>query len=170
MAHNGAWCSVFLSELRAIKLAVESYLTENLQNSQINIFSDSKSAIDAIKGGISSSKMVQSCWEALKKLDLKSAWALNLVKGHSGNQGNSIADLLAKQAAAKPAIGPSPFLPIPQNIIHKQIRKFTINNWKEYWIQRPDCRQTKLWLPEPNLKHSKDLLNLPRSEFGLLTR
>jgi ribonuclease HI len=170
MAHNGSWYSVFLSELRAIKLAVEKYLAENTSNVQVNIFSDSKSAIDAIKGEKSSSDMVQSCWKVLKQLDAQVEWTLNWIKGHSGNQGNSTADLLAKKAAAATAIGPSPFLPIPENIVRKQIQKFTCSNWKQYWLNRPDCRQTKLWLPEPNLKLSKDLLNLPRMEFGLLTR
>ena len=64
----------------------------------------------------------------------------------------------------------NPLLPNPPNIIRKNIRKFSISNWKQYWSSRPDCRQTKLWLPEPNFKHSKDILILSRTELGLLTR
>jgi ribonuclease HI len=170
MAHNGTWYSVFLSELRAIKLAVQHYLSENTDNTQVNIFSDSKSAIDAIRGIHSSSHMVQSCWDVLQSLDQKTQWTLNWIKGHAGNQGNSTADLLAKQATSQTSMGPSPLLPIPSNIIKKQIKKFSISNWRQYWTGRPDCRQTKLWFPEPNQKHSKDLLNLSRDEFGLLSR
>ena len=64
----------------------------------------------------------------------------------------------------------NPLLPNPPNIIRKNIRKFSISNWKQYWSSRPDCRQTKLWLPEPNFEHSKYILILSRTELGLLTR
>ncbi len=35
---------------------------------------------------------------------------------------------------------------------------------------RLDCRQTKLWFPNPNQKESKNILNLNKNDFGLITR
>jgi len=49
------------------------------------------------------------------------------------------------------------------------------NTWVEgekykQTLSRPDCRQTKLWFPTPNLKKSKTILMKTREELGLLTR
>ena len=77
-----------------------------------------------------------------------------------------MAVLLAKKPTAAVAVSPNPFLPIPLHFILMQIWKFSISNWKEYWSGRPDCKQTKLWLPKPYPNISKDLLNLALLEFG----
>ena len=43
-------------------------------------------------------------------------------------------------------------------------------NWETYWNGRIDCRQTKLWFPAPNPKISKEIMNLNKIDFGLITR
>jgi len=60
---------VFLSEVRAIALALEKVLTEKIQTKTINIYSDCTSAIAAILGPKSTSKTVQHCWSLLKTID-----------------------------------------------------------------------------------------------------
>ena len=62
-----------------------------------NIYSDCRSAVEAILGGYSTSREVQGCWSALKVLDESTKWSLSWVKGHARNHGNEMVDMLAKQ-------------------------------------------------------------------------
>ena len=81
-----------------------------------------------------------------------------------------MADLLAKQALKSVVVGPQPIHPIPVSVINRQLGSLTCRKWTEYWLNRRDCRQTKLWFPEPNKKLANQLLELPRQDFGMVTR
>jgi len=98
-AAGGQYSSVFLSELRAIELSVLKFTQNESWSGRVNIFSDSVSAIQAIKAPYTSSKTVSDCWRALKLLDEKGSWSLTWVKSHNGIPGNEAADKLAKQGA-----------------------------------------------------------------------
>jgi ribonuclease HI len=170
LGYNGKYYTVYLSEIRAITLAVEKLLTEELPHKIVNIYSDCQSAIEAILGPKSRSKTVQQCWSLLQQLDSKHRWSLTWVKAHVGIKGNESADKLAKQATQLTFNGPQPLLPISPNHIRNAIINFSIINWDTYWNCRTDCRQTKLWFPSPNYKESKQILNLSKNDFGLITR
>jgi len=77
---------------------------------------------------------------------------------------------MAKAGTKLPTIGPQPWLHVPLKTIAKLVKQYTLEKWDQYWTRRPDCRQTKLWLPTPDQKLSKHIMNLSREEFGLLTR
>jgi len=171
IANNGPMYTVFLSEVRAIYLAVQNFLHSPPTNTtKVHIFSDSTSAIQAIKHPTTTSKLIRQTWQALKKLDATYAWSLGWVKGHAGNQGNEEADTLAKAGTKLGVIGPPPFIPIPYNYVKNSIKKLTLQNWTSYWLNRPDCRQTKLWFPKPDLKKSKLIMSKSRTEVGLIIR
>jgi ribonuclease HI len=98
MSYNGETFTVFLSEVRAIALAIERALAEKVPTPNINIYSNCTSAIAAILGPCSTSKTVQHCWSMLTQLDKAYKWSLSWVKAHVGISGNESADLLAKRA------------------------------------------------------------------------
>ena len=58
------------------------------------------------------------------------------VPGHSGIEGNEKADELARQGSAAVSYGPEPFIPIPQSLCDKALRKWTrselARHWKDY--------------------------------------
>jgi ribonuclease HI len=167
LSYNGQKYTVFLSEIRAITLAIERIIWEKIPNMVVNIYSDSQSAIDAILNIKSNSKAIHQCWEKLKQLDKTHQWSLSWVKAHVGLKGNELADKLAKKGTRFRQVSKLPIAPI---FTIKEIVKFTMANWDTYWNGRVDCRQTKLWLPAPNLKISKEILKLNKSDFGLITR
>ncbi len=158
MSYNGKNFTVFLSEVRAIALAIEKVLAEKIPTTTINIYSDCTSAIAAILGSHSTSKTVQHCWSLLNKLDKAYKWSLSWVKAHVGISGNETADMLAKRATQ--LRNGDPKLPTAPILIKNQITKFSHANWTTYWEGRGDCRQTKLWLPPLILKNLKTYLDL----------
>jgi hypothetical protein len=166
MSYNGRTFTVFLSEVRAIALAIEKILTEKIQTKIINIYSDCTSAIAAILGTRSTSKTVQHCWSLLRQLDKSYKWSLSWVKAHVGIRGNESADLLAKRATKMTSNDPN--LPTAPIHIKNAIVKFSLANWDTYWNGRCNCRQMKLWFPSPNTKESKNILRLNRQDFGLI--
>jgi hypothetical protein len=159
---------VFLSEIRAITLAIERLLWEKIPDTTVNIYSDSQSAIAALQNTKSNSKAIHQCWSKLKQLDKTHKWSLSWVKAHIGIRGNEQADKLAKKGTTFQHKLST--LPIAPRHAINEIVKFTTKNWDIYWNGRADCRQTKLWLPAPDPKISREILKLNKSDFGLITR
>ena len=69
MSPNGNYFSVFLSEVRAITLAIHFLLAEKVKFKKVLILTDSTSALQAILKKTSTSVTVKECWAELQKLD-----------------------------------------------------------------------------------------------------
>jgi hypothetical protein len=86
------------------------------------------------------------------------------------SRGNNKADHLANVGAALQAAGPEPFLPLSNAIIKAVALEDTLNTWTEKWHSLWNCRQSKIFFPDPQPAVSKNLLKLPRKEVGMLVR
>ena len=164
----GEKASVFQAEVYAIEGAANYAAT--LEQDTVTIFSDSQSAIRAVSGHLAKSRTVFNAVKALNKLSRNKHVCIRWIEGHEGYDGNELADKLAKGAAAQIVEGPAPFLPFPHCEIKSLAKNLTLEKWTARWISSADCRQTKIFFPEPNKKLSKELLNLNRTDLGLCIR
>ena len=122
--------SVFTAELSAIVLALQIIFT--LPVSSFVIFSDSRSALSALKSFNSSSlnPLLLSILEWLyllqrKRYHVSFCW----VPAHVGVSGNERADVLAGDGATRPA----PNRPVPFRDIYSLIRISVLASWQHRW-------------------------------------
>ena len=152
--------TVFQAEISAI---IEDYhrLVQDgsLPRAQaITIFSDSQSALQALRATYVSSKLVLHCIRLLNAVATITPISLKWVKAHVGVPGNELADSLV------------PFGPVPYTFVRSVMRQETIDTWNGEWLANPACRQTKLWFPEVNLEKSRKIISLDRERLGPFIR
>ena len=93
---------------------------------------------------------------------------MSWVKAHSGIPGNEAADRLAVNAALSqdtpavdiPAIAPA--------VTKRHIREGTDKYWGYLFRNLDECRQSKMWFPEPARYRSDKILRLNRLQWGRL--
>jgi hypothetical protein len=79
--------------------------------------------------------------------------------------GNEEADKLARQASAKPLLGPEPALGIPKCSAREEIKNWTENQHYSAWRDLPRHRRGKLFIGRPCKKTADDLLRLSRPQL-----
>jgi hypothetical protein len=94
-------------------------------------------------------KWLDKCLDALSELAGLNEVTLVWVPGHCGIFGKEEVDKLARQASAKPLLGPEPALGIPRCLTREAIK-----NWTEYehysvWKNLPGQRHGKLFIGKP---------------------
>jgi hypothetical protein len=125
----------------------------------------------AITNPLITSNTVLRNVDALNKLVKHGSSVLvRWVRGHMASRGNNEADHLAYVSAALRAAGREPFLPFSNAIIKAVALEDTLNTWTEQWHSLWNCRQYKIFLPDPQPAVSKNLLKLPYKEIGILVR
>jgi hypothetical protein len=102
------------------------------------------------------SRLIAECLNVLSELVCLNNFALVWVPGHIF--GNEEADKLARQASAKPLLGPEPVLGTP-----KCLAREAIKNWTEYqhhstWRDLPGHIHGKLFISKPCKKRAPTCL------------
>ena len=149
--------SVYQSELYAIKKAAE-WISRNIQNQIIYIFTDSRASIWTLLRNTVTSKLVTETMRALNHAcGFSNTIRLKWVKAHAGHFGNEKADELANAGAASNNFvddAPNP----PESYRKLIFRRKLTQKWQADWEMRKDCRQTKLWFPQLSKRLSFSLL------------
>ena len=168
--HLGRYISVFQSELYAIKKAVQYLCRYTGSKRTVTIYADSKAALQALNSHRVYSEQVRSILLYFKEAAKRNTITLKWVKAHNDNEGNDIADQLAKQgAAADDALAEDVPL-ISAQSIRADFRKCVVNKWKEWWQNLPTCRQTKHFFPSPNKKLSSQLAKGNRRMYSCIVQ
>ncbi|XP_020298149.1 uncharacterized protein LOC109862489 [Pseudomyrmex gracilis] len=148
------------------------YQKKKTKKRRINIYTDSKAAIEALAKTTTESSVVWDCMQALNSLGERNSITLVWVRGHQGIQGNGMADSLAKLNTLEE--------PACQRVgVSFAIRKNHIKDWlkrehRTAWVKLKSCRQAKVLMTQPLPGRTKELLTMGKYKqrlcIGLLTR
>ena len=164
----GTKATVFQAEVLAIHRACSALIKR--KNQKIVIRSDSQAAIQALKATDVDSSLVLECVKGLNKLGSKNKVTLQWIKAHCGHEGNEEADQLAKAGAEMIALGPEPFLPVPDSYIQIITKTYLEKCWNSRWHNLKSCRQTKHWFAKSTNKIDKILGKSNRFELGRIVQ
>jgi len=146
---------------------MENLLHRN--NSSIAICSDSLSSIQAVSAAKVTTGTVADAMQALKTLAIYNSLRLVWVPGHCGVEGNERADLLAKEAASTPFIGPEPSLWISTTTLRSSLYNWADKEQTRLWKAQPGCRQAKLFFTGLNRSLTQYALRLDRRHLRILS-
>jgi ribonuclease HI len=147
------------------------FLRDLLTNiSDIDIISDSKSAIQALDSICTPSKIIMDCMMALDKLQELAKVTIHWTKAHVGHEGNERADTLAKEGTTKISYQVEPILPVAKSWTRHKIHQYLMQEWTHRWTSTCEARQTKIFFPQPNPKLSKKLMMYDRQTCAKLFR
>jgi ribonuclease HI len=144
----GPFCSVFQSELIAIKKSIEYIANICNTNETISVIikSDSQSAIQAIKQFNNSHPIVNEIKELIRSLSKNVIFNIQWVRGHTGIEGNERADTLAKEAANKD-LSESIYNSFSLSYAKRHFKTVTVNEWQNIWRTTSNASQTKSFFP-----------------------
>ena len=123
---------------------------------------------------IRTSPLVQQCQKALNDISTRHAVVLYWVPGHSGVQGNEIADELTRDGSVLKFIGPQPALGVSRQDMWRRIRRWLVNQHWIWWRGLGDAqRQVRELIWGPYLGATARVLSFNRTQStavtGLLT-
>ncbi|XP_023210408.1 uncharacterized protein LOC111613291 [Centruroides sculpturatus] len=136
-------CTVFQAKLLALKEAVR-YFVESLQDEQVTICTDSRTALDTLKQYKDDNKMAIDIKGMLKRCQGRGVIKFRWVKAHAGLVRNERADALAKDAADNES---TDFNILPRAYIKKKIRDSMRKRWQVRWSDSTKGRNTYEILP-----------------------
>ena len=147
--------TVFQAELIAIDAVLSDVENIDIDCDSIRIFSDSFSAIQALKRP-NRDKSVENIRRKLIRtgnlFDIKLGW----VKAHNGIVGNELADSLAKMSTSwRPEMLA---LPISLSQVKARIRDQANTDWNELWLSRR-ASWAYNWMPKCNRRYKCPLMD-----------
>jgi ribonuclease HI len=161
--HLGQNVSVFQAEVLAVSETAKFCEQYGLFNKRIFICSDSKASLLALSSFRFSSRLVLECWTSLQRLAENNSVTLVWVPGHSGIEGNEMADSLAREGSSKRPITSEPVIPLSKSWFSANLQKWCLIAHSTYWNEINSCRQTKLLIKKPlSASECNSLLALKR--------
>ena len=148
----GNLCSNFEAEAIAIESALlkieEKFLQKAEIKSNVVIFSDSKSALEAIANESVKDNTIKSLLLTISSFieSTKTKITLQWIPSHCNIAGNERADTLAKQGAAKE----QPLTAVSQTTVKQIIKSNTTIDWLSKWAQSNKGRSMFKFITAPN--------------------
>ena len=165
----GSMATVYQSELFAINMGC-TWATSSIPSpGNITFLSDSQAAIKALCTNQINSRQVKDTLTKLNSLGAHHSVQLRWVPGHVGLQGNEMADELAREGSGTAPIGPEPFLPLPNTIIIKELRKRLKDSHLRMYRRLNISDKGKTPLTSYLTKHSYKLPRMSGTQLRWLT-
>ena len=166
--------SVYQAEMMGLLMGIV-WLTNNvdsIKGNKIVILCDNKAAIYSLAAIKCDQAETIDCKNAIERLEtlLNDKIRIRWVKGHANNSGNELADALAKEGARMVCSGCYPQVPISKTESNNLIREYVKDTWLKRWNKEKACRQTRLFIPVPNNKIARYLLDCTRFQAGKLVQ
>ena len=137
----------------------------------VKIFSDSRSALQAIGNPFIKSRTVEKAIESLNKLTDKCvSVTLCWIPAHKGHRGNCRADDLAKEGAGRAGQDSDPHVHMPHSQIKSDIHKAILQLWTAEWQSDTSAAHTKFFYNGPSTHKAKHVYKLARLELGRFVR
>ncbi|XP_020296935.1 uncharacterized protein LOC109861622, partial [Pseudomyrmex gracilis] len=148
--------TVFQAETLAILKCGRLLLSRETKTRRINIYTDSKAAIEALAKTTTESSMIWDCMQTLNRLSERNNITLVWVPGHQGIQDNEVADSLAKLGTLEEPICQIVGVPFATGKNH--IKDWLKREHRISWEILKSCRQAKALMTQPLPGRTKKLL------------
>ena len=147
---------------------ISEYFDEFNGPGKVNILTDSQATLHALNRSEIKSQTVKECILNLNTLGEHTDICISWIKAHNNYLGNELADEKAKEGAH------SDDIPVMNRSAKSEIRN-TIDLhyselWNKRWTSHKECRQTKIWFPNPDQNKFKKLIKLNRETFSTMVR
>ena len=161
---------VYKAELLAVAEALEWLLAKGDKLRDNVIYSDSESVVNTLNGFLAKDELTKRVMMMLRELNRTNRTKVAWVKGHSGNVGNELADVLAKRGAkkARDLMGVEPFMPLLHKEIKSLVHDHFLSIWQERWESLKDCRISKLFYPK--IRESRQVVKKSVKELQSLAQ
>ena len=143
----GLWkeCTVYQSELVAIREALRFVEDHAYAYGECDILSDSRSALEALSALSRPTRLIREIEELRRLVSAHTAVRWFWVRAHDGNPGNERADELAKRARTE---GEKNFFTLaPIRVIGDAARARTLQKWQERWDSSGVGAWTRNFIP-----------------------
>ena len=132
--------SIFTAELTAIELALEIIKKQKNKNIRFVIYSDSRSALEALQGYTNKNTLIFQVKKQLSKLYSNgSIIELCWIPSHVGIGGNEMADAAAKSALKSPNLN----IKLPAKDLITEIKYIINKKWQNQWNDEPISNKLK---------------------------
>ena len=134
---------------------------------EVDILTDNQALVHALNDFKETSLTIAKTREKLNEIADRNPVTIHWVKAHIGIYGNEMADILAKEGTKMTC---NIHMPVSKAELDKQIMGIITKMWNDQWIKRTDCRQTKILLPEVDLRKSKVIMGMSRENVSRIVR
>ena len=173
----GKWSTSFQAETRALESLcrdiISRIIRRQLNPNRINIMVSSKAAIQLQRSRKLTTPSLIVVRRLLEVLQNHAPTSLYWMKPNPVLYGISRTKALAKQAALTPMRNPeTPHDDIPLIMFQNMCRDAVIKDWTSIWQSYPPnfCRQSRIFMKQPDRAQTKEILKLGRLQLGQLAR